>query len=79
MKRETKLSEAQLRRLAMAPNKWQTIPFISDSRPLGPLIRKGMIEVRRIDRTPADWQAGVVRVVETQWRITRAGRALWRP
>jgi len=49
------------------------MPMFGDSRPIAPLIRKGMIEIRRTDVTPPDQP--FVRVVRTEWRLTAAGRA----
>jgi hypothetical protein len=69
-----KLSEAQRRRLSMAPSDWQRMPMFGDSRSNAPLVRIGAIEVRQQDMTPKNWQMPGVRVVEIEWRITPAGR-----
>lgn len=68
-----KLSPAQERALRRAPVQWARKPFGGDSRPIPPLERMGLIELRNVDVTPEDWQSGPVRIVRSEWRITHAG------
>jgi len=70
-----KLTEAQRRRLELAPDEWGKVPLFGDNRSFQPLLQAGMIEERRIDVTPADWEPSPVRQVRHEWRITPAGRA----
>jgi hypothetical protein len=71
-----KLSDAQMRMLASAPEDWQLEPLHGDSRPRDPLLRHGLIERRSLDVTPPSWGDGPVRMTRTEWRITEAGKSI---
>jgi len=72
----SKLTKAQIQKLATIPEDWALVPFHGDTRPIAPLLRMGMFEERKTDVTPADWGQGTaVRVIKHEWRITPAGRA----
>ena len=70
------LTKAQERMLSAAPDDWAKEPLFRDSRPLGPLLRKGAIERRSVDVTPPEWGLHGARLVRNEWRITPAGRAV---
>lgn len=74
MRKAVKLTEAQRRKLASAPDEWAEFPLWGDHRPIPPLLRMALVEERRTDVTPADWPNGHIRLVRHEWRITDAGR-----
>lgn len=69
-----KLTEAQARRLRQIGDEWSVLPLGGDRRSDAVLLRKGCVENRCTDVTPADWGTNPVRIYRTEWRITPLGR-----
>lgn len=70
-----RLSDAQVRLLSRMPDDWTERPLIGDARPVPPLVRAGLVELRQIVMPPPlGWSDRAIKTVREEWRITEAGR-----
>ena len=66
-----KVSTAQFNRLVEAPREFREMPFFTDSRPLAPLVKRKLIEVRDV----VVERQGPINFVTRYWRITEDGES----